>query len=240
MNAVAFSLFGSAPLYCRGAISNAEQYPKFLPGWKVIIWLDASVPKEVQAKLRSLGAELRTPPPTLLNGMFWRFLIMDDPKIERFVVRDCDSRPLKREAEAIKAWLASGKPFHSMADHPHHTLPLGGGLWGLDKTKLKGEMPHLLSHVEEAIIKSRLAQKTYKRESSYSLDQTFLTRYVWPLARQFGVLRHDSCTRHLFEGAEPFPTGCKFGDERFVGEIVGADERPQNLHWQQRINFMSI
>lgn len=184
MNVISFSVFGSAPIYCYGAVRNATEYPRVLgQDWKVVMWCDESVPRDIQLKLRQAGADVRTPPQPIANGMFWRFVILDDPKVERALFRDTDSRPIQREALAIKAWIASSKPFHSMADHPHHTLPMGGGLWGIDKTKIKGDIPHILCHMEDAIIRSRLAARTYTREKGYSLDQTFLTKHIWQLFR---------------------------------------------------------
>lgn len=239
MNVVAFSLFGSAPIYCHGAVQNALLYPKLLPGWAVVVWHSGDVPKDTITKLKLAKAELRVAPTSIANGMFWRFLALDDPKVERAIFRDCDSRPTEREIAAIRAWQSSDKPFHVMRDHPHHTLPLGGGLWGIDKTKLVGEPLRILSHVEDAIVKSKLGRKAYVRETGYSLDQTFLTQHIWPLAKEHGVLEHDSCTRATFTNAVPFPGGAKFDDQRFVGEIVGVDEKPNPVHWQMRINWMT-
>lgn len=239
MNVVSFSVFGSAPIYCYGAVRNATEYPRVLgQDWKVVMWCDESVPRDIQLKLRQAGADVRTPPQPIANGMFWRFVILDDPKVEHALFRDTDSRPIQREALAIKAWMQSSKPFHVMADHPHHTLPMGGGLWGIDKTKIKGDMPHILCHMEDAIIRSRLAARTYTREKGYSLDQTFLTKHIWPLAKQYGIMRHDSCNRHLFRESVPFPSGCRMGDERFVGEVVTADDKPHPIHYQMRYNYM--
>ena len=239
MNVIAFSLFGSSPLYTHGMIANAVQYPQiFGPDWKVMIWC-SEIPKEIVLKLTQAGAIIKQPPKSYANRMFDRFLAMDDPANERILFRDADSRPTQREHLAVKEWMAGRRPFHCMSDHPHHTLPLGGGLWGIDKTKIKGEMPYVLAHVEEAIIRSRLAPRAYTRARDYSLDQTFLTSMIYPLAKRMGLLRHDSCTRHLFGYGVPFPTGCKVGDDRFAGEVFGTDDKPHALHYQMRYNYMT-
>lgn len=238
MQVVSFSLFGSAPQYTQGAVKNALLYPKLLPGWRVVMFCGPDVPRDVLLKLKQAGADVRGPVAAFANRMFDRFTILDDPAVERAIIRDTDSRPSQREAAALREWLESGKPFHSMGDQPHHHLPLGGGLWGVDFTKFKGEPPHLLRHVTEAIVKSRLAKRPYKREDSYGLDQTFLTHFIWPLARQHGVLRHDSCNRHIFTDAVPFPTAGGFGDLNFVGEVMGANDEPNWNHRTQRLNFI--
>lgn len=226
-------------MYTQGAIKNALLYPRMLPGWRVIVYCASDVPKDTMLKLKQAGADVRQGPAAVANAMFHRFLILDDPAVERAIIRDADSRPTEREVAALKEWLASSKPFHSMSDNPHHHLPLGGGLWGCDFSKFKGEPPHLLRHVTEAVIKSRLAKKPYQREHSYGLDQTFLTHFIWPLAKEHGVLRHDSCCRHIFRDAIPFPTPASYADLSFVGEILDHNDQPNWNHRNMRLNFIA-
>ena len=42
-----------------------------------------------------------------INGMFWRFLPMGDPTVEKFISRDVDSWLLRREREAVREWEES-------------------------------------------------------------------------------------------------------------------------------------
>ena len=44
--------------------------------------------------------------------------------------RDLDSRLSAREEAATREWLHSGLAVHAMRDHPLHTQPLMGGMWG--------------------------------------------------------------------------------------------------------------
>ena len=62
--------------------------------------------------------------------MNWRFLPPVDPQVELFLCRDLDSRISRREVAAVQEWIDSGKPIHSMRDHPAHTTPLLGAAWG--------------------------------------------------------------------------------------------------------------
>ena len=98
MNAIAFSLFGTSNLYVNGMIRNAELAKTVYPGWKVVVYADTDVPKVALHKLSKLGVDLRKPIASIPNQMFWRFCIADDPKVERFIVRDSDSRINRREA----------------------------------------------------------------------------------------------------------------------------------------------
>src|SRR5688572_103454 len=90
MNAIAFSLYGSDPKYCVGMVRNAELAAIVYPGWTVVVYLDASVPQATQSALlqRMCVLKYRHQEP----GMFWRFHINDQPDVERYLIRDADSR----------------------------------------------------------------------------------------------------------------------------------------------------
>jgi hypothetical protein len=225
MNAISFSLWGNDPMYCVGAIRNAELIGKIYPGWMMVVYADRTVPSEVTEKLAKIGVTLRKPPCS--NGMFWRFFIADDPKVERFLVRDADSRLNIREAGAVKEWIESGKAVHIIADHPGHTPPIGGGLWGA----VRGAVPNM-SKLIEACEYSKMESK---RETVYNTDQRFLGDVIWPLVKN-NCLIHDLCYHRTRRGARPFPA--KFSDERFVGEVFDANDKPRAFDASMRLNWM--
>lgn len=230
MNAIAYTLFGNNPLYVVGALRNAEMIETVFPGWKAVFYLGDDVPPDTADRLMALGAIVRGGDRGIKNEVFRRFLIADDASVERFLVRDTDSRLLLRDYRAVQAWIESGLPFHAVRDHPHHTPPLMAGLWG--------GTTGLLPNMHGMILESGFANQPFNRETLYGADQTFLARYVWP--QVYGrCLEHDSCTRHIYPTALPFPDGCQLGDARFVGEIVDANEVPNPIGWQMRINYMT-
>jgi len=49
-------------------------------------------------------------------GMLWRFTVVADPTVDRFIVRDVDSRLNYRESIAVEEWIQSNKSFHIMRD----------------------------------------------------------------------------------------------------------------------------
>lgn len=228
MNYISMSLFGTDPIYTTGALRNAELAKTVYPGWRCIFYVSPKC--AIVKKLSELGAVVVDGDKQIKNQMFWRFQVADLPDCDRFIIRDTDSRLSAREANAVAEWVASPYKFHSMRDHPAHTLPLGGGLWGA----AKGAFPNM----REAIIKSGLADRPYARETDYGRDQTFLSEVVWPVAKR-SCMEHDSCNRRIYPSARPFPNGCKFGDDRFCGEIVGESEQPHFFHWQQRTSHMT-
>lgn len=188
-NIVAFSLWGTREIYTQGALANARAMPAVFPGWTCRFYHDDSVPRPALAELTRLGAETVEMPagsgPS--HGLFWRFLVADDPTVARFLCRDCDSRPTAREKAAVDAWIASGLPFHVMRDHVLHTDLILAGMWG----GMAGRLPPLAPAIDAAA----------DRKADRWQDQRFLAGWVWPRIRG-RVLVHDSV--HPGVG-QPFP-----------------------------------
>jgi hypothetical protein len=63
-------------------------------------------------------------------GLFQRFLVMNDPTVGRFLVRDCDARLSLAEADLVQQWIDSNHPFHVVreraAQRTNDRLHLGG------------------------------------------------------------------------------------------------------------------
>ncbi|QCG88434.1 tetratricopeptide repeat protein [Azospirillum sp. TSH100] len=186
---VAFSLWGAAEIYGRGAVENARLVPSVYPGWTCRIYHDDSVPPAVLAELDALGAERVPMPPGSgpVTGLYWRFLASDDPTVRRFVCRDCDSRVGPRERAAVEAWITSGKSFHVMRDHALHSEVMLAGMWG----GLAGLLPPL----------EPLIGRFSSEEADRWQDQRFLRSHVWPLIAE-DCLIHDS---HQPGHGLPFP-----------------------------------
>lgn len=188
---VVFSLWGTDPLYTRGAVENARLMPALYPGWVCRIHHDDSVPAAALAALAEAGAELvaMAPGSGPLNGLYWRFAASDDPTVRRFVCRDCDSRIGPKERAAVEAWIASGRPFHVMRDHILHTELILAGMWG----GTAGLLPELRG----------LAERFARTDADRWQDQRFLRRFVWPAIRDRALI-HDRT--HGGHGL-PFPEG---------------------------------
>jgi len=58
--------------------------------------------------------------------MLWRFSVAGDDSVDRYIVRDVDSRLNARERFAVEEWIVSGNPLHLMRDHPYHVAPIMG------------------------------------------------------------------------------------------------------------------
>lgn len=171
--------------------------------------------------------------------MFVRFCVADISQVERFAVRDVDSRPSQREKNAVNAWIESGTDVHALRDHPYHAVWMLGGLWGA-----KGGV---LKNVEQSIKRFPRSRQPYSREHQYGADQQWLWQEVWPKLQKSGLV-HDSCLRGKFPLGVEFPSSnartLLLSDlpddspERFVGEIIDEHEQPNAEHLKVRNDFI--
>jgi hypothetical protein len=174
---VSFSLYGNNPKFTFGAIENAKNIAKNMPGWIALFYVGNDVDKHIVSKLTELGAIIKNQESTWhKNGMFWRFKVFRDFLPEYAIIRDSDSRITARELAAVEEWIASGKSLHIMRDHPYHNVRIPGGMWGGTK-KLADLIP----------IEADLA----KYGSARGQDQVFLGEYIYPLTRK-SLCVHDS------------------------------------------------
>lgn len=218
MKCIAFSLYGSDPRYLVGTVENARMARSFYPGWQVHVWTDHQNTR-VTRQLHGWDVRVHLGPRTgLFNGMFWRFLIHDLPGVERYIVRDVDSRFSRREVEAVNEWIKAGTQLHVMRDHPWHNQPMMGGLWGwLKDPEHDFHMSTICRQGAEVV--------------GYGKDQEFLARTVWKFARSGTV--HDSCG--AFDGRVTWPAD----GPGFVGEYVSATGKPNETHRRIRSEFLA-
>jgi hypothetical protein len=209
MKIISFCLFsgpdGYEEKFTAGAISNAKLAPTIFPGWQTVLYYERSLPRHVREELLDLNVDLRDASKMdWCNKRAWRFLVNDDPTMTRYIVRDVDSRLSAREADLVYSWEQSGKPFHTIHDHPDHKNPVLAGLWG----SVRGYLPSM-----EALIRS------WKNPSSaYGTDETFLKFSIWPKAKA-DVLDHNSNTGSIR----------KVQDGRFCGEVFNEKDEP--IQW---------
>ena len=216
MRVISYGLYGGAARYTIGVLRNAELAPLVYPGWKVRVYLDKTVPKAVVAQLEALGAQLKWMDGGGMNGgiggMFWRFLVAADPDVDRFIIRDSDSRLNPRERLAVEEWISSGKRVHSIRDHPNHDRPLNGGMWG----GVKSAVPDMANLV-----------KGWSNRESYMGDLDFLNKKVWTRDNvRNSQMSHDAYTCHKYPNARPFPTR-RPPDYQHVGQVFFGDGRPR-------------
>ena len=224
---ISFSLWGDNPMYTQGAIENAKLTPKIYPGWISRFYIHETVAYDIVTQLEDLGAETVI---TNLNiklddydkqdinlGWFWRFEVIKDPSVERFIVRDTDSRLNLRERACVKDWEASGKEVHIIRDHPHHGVRMLAGTWGATRNFAeKVDYPKLIKEFSEKNPTNNGIHGGY--------DQFFLSTVIYPMAKK-SLCVHDSnpMPRYPDETLDlrPFP-GLTFAypDQNFIGKPI--------------------
>ena len=174
---ISFALWGNNTLYTKGAIRNAVIAPDYYPGWTMRVYYDKTVPQWCVDELVKLNCEMVLMPASIdVLGMFWRFRPMfDDPTIERFIVRDCDSLFTAREVWAVDKWIESGKAFHIIRDCESHGMWILGGTWGA----IPGCVPNFKELMWQYL--GNLAPCNSGGGGLFrGADQEFLSRCIWP------------------------------------------------------------
>ncbi|MGY2377457.1 tetratricopeptide repeat protein [Pseudomonas sp. SDO524_S393] len=193
-NIIAYTLFGDSPRYCESAIANVHAARELFPAWRCRVYLDDSVPTLIRQRLLDAGAQVIDMSGAARDGvhpLMWRFLVVDDPEVDRYLIRDADSLLSEREQVAVEQWLASPCWFHHIRDYFSHTELILAGLWG----GCRGGLPRL-----KPLMQAWLARQV---DVTRFADQIFLREQVWPMLRQ-SVLNHDEWFD--FQGARPFPS----------------------------------
>lgn len=192
-NVISFSLFGDNPRYLNGARNNAIVCRYLYPGWTARFYVDDSVPESFVHTLLGEGAQIRKAPklPAATYGLFWRFLVEDDPNVDFYLIRDADSVVNIRERAAVEDWLKSGRPYHVMRDYPSHCELILAGMWGAHRGNLEPMGKRILSFVKANA--DRLNDRTN--------DQKFLREVVWPLIRRDAFIQDEWIG---YGGAEKF------------------------------------
>ena len=202
-NVISYSLFGSNPRYCEPAVVNAQMTRDVFKGWTCRVYLDATVPDHVSRRLKDAGADVVfMHEDSKVHPLMWRFLVVDDPGVKRFLLRDADALLSEREYAAVEEWVQSPYYFHLIRDYFTHTELILAGLWG----GCTGVLNNLIESMQQ------FAENNAK--SGRFIDQHYLREHVWPTLRQ-SVLTHDDLFG--FHDAKPFPPHApnRWGTEKF-------------------------
>jgi hypothetical protein len=193
-NIIAYTLWGDLPRYQVPLLENARIRPHLFPEWTIRVYHDRTVDTHYLRELATLGVQLRPmalPPEVPAHrALLWRFEVIADPNVGRFLIRDADSLLTVKERVAVDAWLQSGFHFHSMRDWYTHTDLLLAGMWG----GVGGILPPPATLLR--------AYAPWRMEIDH-IDQDVLSTAVWPTIRH-NLLIHDSIFQPCL-GSVPFP-----------------------------------
>lgn len=193
-NVIAYCLWGNEPRYHVPLLENVRILPHLFPGWSIRLYHDATVSSAYLADLAAREVQLRPmilpPAVSAHRRLLWRFDVIADPAVRRFLIRDADALLSVRERVAVDAWLQSRYHFHAMRDWYSHTDLLLAGMWGGVANILPGPASLLLAY------------DGWRVENDH-VDQDVLAETVWPTIRR-AVLVHDSVFTGCL-GSVPFP-----------------------------------
>jgi hypothetical protein len=181
-NIIAYCLWGGDHRYLMPLLENARIQPHLFPGWTMRLYHDDTVPQDFVVLLVNSGVQFveKSLPPDVPEHrkLLWRFDVIADPSVRRFLIRDADSLLSLKEHAAVDAWLQSRYYFHAMRDWFSHTDLLLAGMWG--------GVGNILPPTE-TLMESYTA---WRVENSH-VDQDLLSETVWPTIRGHCLI-HDS------------------------------------------------
>ena len=205
MKIISFSLWGTNVGYYLGAIKNVELAYKIYPNWICRFYCANNADKKFLDDIMYMDKTelvIMNEPDTWF-GMFWRFFAADSDDV--VISRDTDSRLSEREREAVDEWLNSKYDFHIMKDHPMHTVPILGGMWGARNGILKGIKSSILEY-----------KNTNQYIDGYHNDQNFLSEQIYSKVVDNAKI-HDTFGLNL-----PFPS--KRRGREFIGQSIDENE----------------
>jgi hypothetical protein len=209
-------------MYWVGALRNIEQVSNHFPGWICRFYIDKNCKSELIETIKGENVEVvLVDSKDSFHGMFWRFWASEDPDVDIFLSRDCDSRLSDREVAAIKEWLSSDKDFHIMRDHPYHTVPILGGMWGCRNGLMK--KIELVKMIE-----------SWGQFQKKGIDQDFLGKYVYPLVVNKSM-EHSEFNLRFRGEIRPFPT--IRNNYEFVGDVFDENDERHPEYWKIIKNY---
>lgn len=221
-NVIAYSLWGEHPMYWVGAKRNIEGAKKYFPDFICRFYIDKNSRPDLIQSLNSDNVEIvLVEPKDSFHGMFWRFWAVEDPEVDIFLSRDCDSRFSDREVSAINEWISSDKDFHIMRDHPYHTTAILGGMWGCRRGLLKD------ANLSQLI-------ERWNQYHKKGIDQEFLSK-VYPMIKDY-AFEHSEFGLNYGGDTRPFPT--QRVNYEFVGEIYDENDVRNPDHWKLIKNIL--
>jgi hypothetical protein len=204
-------------MYWVGAIRNIEQIKEYFPDWICRFYIDKNCNQDLINTIKGDNVEVvLVDSKDSFHGMFWRFWAAEEQETDIFLSRDCDSRFSNREVSAIKEWLESDKDFHIMRDHPYHSVPILGGMWGCRNGLMR------------KIGLSNLIEKWGKYERK-GIDQEFLGTIVYPLIID-NVIEHSEFGLRYGGEIRKFPT--ERMNYEFVGDVFDENEVRNPDYWK--------
>ena len=219
---LSFCLYGTNATYIIGMKENILLASKYFPEWTVQIYYNSTVPEKYIDEFTKMNAECILKQNLGKNkmnweGMFWRWMPLDDKDVSIWISRDADSRLSEREATLVKQWEESGKTLHSIRDHRCHMHCIMGGMFGINNTLFHSR--YKFDTVEDIIKKN----SSYYKERPYNVDQEFLNKHLWDLLKDDVMAHISNQGRRVYDSDIEIPSV-----PDFIGKQYRIDDFPEN------------
>lgn len=227
MKVISFSLYGSLPKYCIGAIKNAVLAQLHFPDFVCFFYVDNTVPEkyirelEIKKNVKVIQVYNKDIPKRM-----WRFLAIDESEVICMISRDVDSRLTAREASLVYNWLSKPQLLMSIKDNPifHRNPEMLAGMWGLKKIPDFSMLDTIISWLKNSNIINL---------DNIELDQLFLSQVIYRSYRN-ELCYYDNFKISVNDNPIMIPMGRK--GYRFIGEVFDEFDKPDD-HWKAIRDF---
>lgn len=185
-------------MYVAGLFLGLQLARTTLPQWQLRLYLAQPLLPRLGPLLAQLPVHVVVMPFDPRHwelGMFWRFLVEEDPSVDLYIIRDSDSRIWARDLHTIEAFVASGRPFYCVHDHIDHNREILGGMWGARRGTLHRAI--------NASLQDWIWQWTRTRQpiDRKGMDQDFVSQAIWPYVKDAALNLVGPGLQHMCYGA---------------------------------------
>lgn len=197
---IAMSLPADSKIHLYGVLRNVQLTRVLMPDWILRVYTANGISERWLNKFKKLKAQIVrvTNPKTPIE--LAPFKIIQDEKVDIFVIRNATSRLSERDVSSIEDWINTNAGFHCIRDHPRHkNMKLAG--YGTVGGKRK--------------ILAQLLKQPWKYLNSLTVSPwTWLQDHLYP-AIEDTIMCHDSVSCRSWPKSKPFRV------KRFKNEYIG-------------------
>lgn len=220
VNVISMSLYGDNKMYSDGIRHNAKLAKIHFPDWEFRVYTDNNLNNDLKNELISLGTNIVTVNNDSM-GMFWRFLVYDDPGVNRFIIRDADDRLNNHDKLIVDEWLKHDLPFHIIRSNSiSHGTEILGGAWGGTSNNIEGFS--MIGGI----------RKYSNKNCTKFCDQYFLKDIIWPKIKNISLTHgydygYETCKHIRFNIEYPIKTHIE--NLKNNGININENEIPNNM-----------
>ena len=192
---ISYSLVQNHSTFTGGALRNLMLAKRLHPDWEVRYYVSVNISTKITQLLSTYGAhisfvnerEVRVPP------LYWAYLVADDPKVSRFLVRSVIHRLSPRQTHLINDWEKSDFAFHNIRDRSWHSgQALVPDLFGARCDHLRNKLNGSIADTIASALYDGRIQDT----------SGLLNNVIWPLINH-EVMSHDSVSSDKWNTSIP-------------------------------------